>query len=61
MVHFHSDFFPVAPPLELGGVEMTVGIFGFWQGEVNWGCIYFGFRGIELCGLQSLLCIVIFR
>lgn len=37
MVRFHSDFLPIAPPLELGGVEMAVGIFGFWQREVELG------------------------
>lgn len=35
MVCFHSDFLPIAPPFELSGVEMAIGIFGFWQGEVE--------------------------
>lgn len=58
MLCFQSDFLPIAPPLELGDVEMPVVIWGSGKERLNWGCIYFGCRGIYLCGLQSLLCIV---
>lgn len=37
MVCFHRGLPPFVPPLELGGVEMAIGIFGFWQGEVELG------------------------
>lgn len=53
--------FPLQPPRELGSAEMPIGIWGSGKWRLNWGCIYFRFRGIYLCGLQSRLRVVSFN